>query len=401
MPRTRDGIRQPLLLPDVGFAGFGPSRFRPAVDSPTGLILRGRTQPRLRAQVRASAPKRPGVYGMLDAQGRVIYIGKAKNLRSRLMSYFRVESRDPKAGKILKHTRTLMWEETADEFSALLRELELIRRFRPRFNVLGQPGQQRYVYMCLGRPPAPQVYLSARPATKDVAAYGPLVGRGHLDDAVRCLNDWFGLRDCPSTTPMSFADQPGLFPGPEPAARCLRYDIRTCLGPCAGLCTRKEYSAKVRAAKEFLDGRSATLLRDLERRMQTAAAELRFEQASRLRDRLQTFTRLNDRLTLLRSARKNHSFVYPLAGPDGRTVWYLIDRGEVCAAVRPPEDDPGRVAVRETLNHIYAGHHPGVSAGDGCADSVLLVAAWFRKYADEKAKLLSHEQALAGLDAAL
>ena len=87
----------------------------------------------------------------IDSKGRVVYIGKAKCLRTRLLSYFRANSRHPKAGKILRNTRVLVWEETADEFAALLRELELIRHFRPRFNVLGMPGQRRYIYLCLGR----------------------------------------------------------------------------------------------------------------------------------------------------------------------------------------------------------------------------------------------------------
>ena len=81
-------------------------------------------------------PTQPGVYKFRDARGRVIYVGKAKNLRARLLSYFRVNSRDPKAGRILDHTRVLLWEETADEFAALLRELELILRLNPQLHDL-------------------------------------------------------------------------------------------------------------------------------------------------------------------------------------------------------------------------------------------------------------------------
>lgn len=393
MPRTRDGIRQLDLISSDHFIGFGPSKFRPADDETLGRTIRGGTQPKLKAQVREFAPKEPGVYGMLDPRGRIIYVGKAKCLRARLLSYFRTESRDPKAGRILKHTRTLLWEHTADEFSALLRELELIRRFRPRFNVMGQPGQQRYVYLCVGKPPAPTVFLTATPNGKELAAYGPLVGRGQLDDAVRRLNDWFGLRDCPSTIPMIFADQPPLFPdGPtESGAKCLRYDIQTCLGPCAGLCTRRQYSTKVRAVRAFLDGRDKSVLRHLETEMKRAAAELRFEQATGFRDRFQVFARIDDRLSLLRTARREHSFLYPLTGPSGRTVWYLVHRGEVCAAVRSAENAAGKKRLRSLLEAIYGPTHSAHSSGEGCTDSVLLVSAWFRKYPEEMAKLLSYD----------
>src|SRR4051812_14883208 len=116
----RDGKRQPRLFPAEAFAGFGPSAFRPADEPATGRKLRGKRTKRLHRGVRDHAPKTPGVYGMIDDRGRVVYIGKAKNLRSRLMSYFRENSRPPKAGKIIERTRVLVWEQTADEFAALL-----------------------------------------------------------------------------------------------------------------------------------------------------------------------------------------------------------------------------------------------------------------------------------------
>jgi excinuclease ABC subunit C len=386
-PPAQDG-----LFDADPFTGFGPSRFRPPGETPTGHRVRGRSEPKLLRGVKEHAPKLPGVYGMLDPRGRVVYIGKAKNLRARLLSYFRTNSRDPKAGRILGHTRALVWEQTADEFAALLRELELIRRFRPRFNVLGQPGTRRYVYLCLGKQPAPYAYLTREPTGKEVACYGPLVGRGRADDAVRRLNDWFKLRDCPVTVPMVFADQPELFPD-DRSARCLRYDIGNCLGPCGGLCTRKGYGANVRAAKAFLDGRDRSVLTELTRRMTAAAAELRFEQATAARDRLRLLSWLDDRLTFLRGARKGGSFVYPLAGPDGRTVWYLIHRGEVWAALWEPHDGPALAATLEVIEQVFA--EPAGEAGvtDRTVDSVLLVFAWFRKHAAEKAKLMTADQA--------
>ncbi|MCZ2343710.1 MAG: GIY-YIG nuclease family protein [Bacteroidales bacterium] len=390
MPPMRDGHQQQQLIIAEPFSGFGPSRFCPVDEATLTRIIRGGTQPRLKAQVRAFAPREPGVYGMLDPRRRIIYVGKAKNLRNRLLSYFRTQSRDPKAGRILKQTRTLLWEQTADEFSALLRELELIRRFRPRFNVIGQPGQQRYVYLCIGKAPAPTVYLSPNPTGKERAIFGPLVGRGQLDEAIRRLNDAFGLRDCPSTIPMVFADQPRLFVEADSGARCLRYDIQTCLGPCAGLCSRQQYEAKVRATRAFLEGRDRSLLQKLHQHMLAASAALRFEQASSFRDRLQILTRLDERLEFLRTARRKHSFLYPLTNTHGATVWYLVLRGEVCAAIRP-ERNPTQ--ARATVEAVYASGTPAVW-GEGCAESVLLVSAWFRKFPQEKAKLVPVERAL-------
>ena len=391
---AQDGPARGLFDADP-FGGFGPSRFRPPGETPLGHRVRGRSEAKLRRGVRAAAPKLPGVYGMLDRRGRVVYVGKAKSLRARLMSYFRVNSRDPKAGRILEHTRTLVWEQTADEFAALLRELELIRRFRPRFNVLGQPGSRRYLYLCLGGGPAPFAYLSQQPTGKELGRYGPLVGRGRAAEACRRVNDYFRLRDCTGTVSLLFADQPALF-GEPAAAKCLRFDINTCSGPCAGGCTRKGYAAQVRAAKSFLDGRSEAPLKELTAGMTAAATALKFEQATAARDRLQVLQWLHDRLLFLAGARRGGSFVYPLAGPDGRTVWYVIHRGEVWAALRPPATDDEKATTAATIGQIFAS--PTAGAGgvtDRTIDSLLLVTAWFRKHRGEKDKLLTR----AALDA--
>jgi excinuclease ABC subunit C len=388
-PPAQDG-----LFDAEPFAGFGPSRFRPADEAPIGHRVRGRSQAKLERGMREHAPKLPGVYGMLDGRGRLIYVGKAKSLRARLLSYFRTNSRDPKAGRILGQTRTLVWEQADDEFAALLRELELIRRFRPRFNVVGQPGERRYVYLCLGKPPAPYAYLTREPTGKELARYGPLVGRGRADDAVRRVNDWFKLRDCPATVPLAFADQPELFPDGDRSPKCLRFDIANCLGPCGGLCTRREYGANVRAAKAFLDGRDRTLLKELTRRMSAAAAELRFEQATALRDRLQALAWLDDRLRFLRTARQGGSFVYPLTGPAGGTVWYLIHRGEVRAALREPRCQATRAAAAGVIEKVFADPCDG-GVTDRTVDSVLLVTGWFKKYPAEKERLLTRSAALA------
>jgi excinuclease ABC subunit C len=389
----RDGKSQPRLFTADPFEGFGPSRFRPADDSVTGRRVRGKRQARLRRLVREHAPKLPGVYGMLDDRGRLVYVGKAKNLRFRLLSYFRVNSRDPKAGKILDHTRFLLWEQTADEFAALLRELELIQRFAPRFNVLGRPGMQRYHYLCLGKSPAPYAYLATRPTGKEVGAYGPLVSRARSEDAARRINDWFRLRDCPQTVPLVFSDQAELFPV-DRAARCLRYEIGTCAGPCAAACSRKEYGAGVRAAKAFLDGRDGTVLRQVRARMEEAAAAFQFEKATAMRDRLAALEGLDNRLTLLRQARSKHSFVYPLTGPDGGERWYLIHRGEVRAVVRAPRDADERSRIASVIAATFTETAGPLSLTDGQVDSVLLVAAWFRKHPEEKAKLMTRTDAL-------
>ena len=359
----------------------------------TGSQVRGKRPSRLRNGVQSHSPRLPGVYGMYDDRGRIIYVGKAKNLRSRLLSYFRVGSRDPKAAKIIQHTRVLVWEQTGDELAALLRELELIQTLRPRFNVLGVPGLQRHHYICIGKSPAPFVYISNSPTKKEQAIYGPLAARGNSLEAVRRLNDWFKLRDCPQSVPLAFSDQPVLFPE-DLSAKCLRFELRTCVGPCVAACSRKEYSTGVRAVKAFLDGRDRSILQNIKRLMETAADCFEFEKATAMRDRLNALEWLDARLSLLRQARQKNSFVYPMIGADDRERWYLIHRGQVRAVCFAPATANEFEKASELIAATFSSHPGSVVLDAGCVDSVLLVSAWFRKHKNESQKLMTKAIAL-------
>lgn len=385
------------LFPHETFTGLGPSRIHPTGFTPIHSEARGRQMATLRTAVRMAAPKLPGVYGMIDRRGRLIYIGKAKMLRARLLSYFRENSRDPKAGRILERVDTIVWETATDEFAALIRELELIRRFRPRFNVQGQPGNRRYIYLCLGRAPAPYAFATRDPTGKELAMYGPLVGAARVRESARRLNDAFLLRDCTQRQTMRFAEDRNLFKL-EFSPGCLRHEIGTCAGPCAGFCTRDTYSEKIQAARRFLEGHDRTLLATLENEMREASARLEFERAMVLRDKLADLRGLTDRLVWLKNARDNHSFVYPLIGADERTVWYLIERGQVRAAVYPPKNKRTRRIVGELIQSVYAERRPATVMPHGQVDSVLLVAAWFRKQPAERTKCLSADEALQAIN---
>lgn len=380
------------LFPLDTFAGFGPSYLHPAGYQPIIHQIRGRKSAHLRSGVRADAPRQSGVYGMLDRSGQLIYVGKAKSLRARLMCYFRVRSRDPKAGRIIRHTESIVWESMPDEFGALVRELELIRHFRPRFNVQGQPNYRRYVYICLGRAPAPYMFATREPTGKETAVYGPFVGANRARDAARRMNDAFRLRDCPQRQTMRFAEQRDLF-ALELAPGCLRYDIGTCLGPCAGYCSRNGYFERVQSVRKFLEGTERQVLHDLEKEMAAASAALQYEKALAARDKLADLRWLTDRLVWLRTARMEHSYIYPITTADGESIWYLIDKGLVRGAVFPPNDAVSKARVGRLIEKVYTDPHEcGTIMPKGQVDSVLLVAAWFRKHPEEKARCIKWEK---------
>ena len=228
------------LFQDGKFLSFGPSTLFSADAQSRSARIEGTRPAELRGQVRLLAPNRPGVYGMVDREEQLIYVGKAKNLRTRLQSYFRRQSRPPKAGRIIAQAKSIVWEILPSEFASLLRELELIRRWRPRFNVQGQPLRRRLTFVCLGRAPAPYLFLARKITSRVQATFGPITASKRVQDAVRRVNDWFKLRECPRPQEMIFPDQGELFPGVRPPG-CLRMEIGTCTGPCTGLCARKDY----------------------------------------------------------------------------------------------------------------------------------------------------------------
>jgi excinuclease ABC subunit C len=342
--------------------------------------------------MRRECPRLPGVYGMVNASGELVYVGKAKDLRARLLSYFRPNSREPKAGHILKETRVLAWEVAPSEFAALLRELELIQRWQPRFNVQGQPRRRRRVYVCVGRRPAPHVFLAARPPSTARAGFGPVPGGQKAREAVRRLNDWFRLRDCPHPQEMIFADQQELFPVVR-AAGCIRHEIGNCLGPCAAACSRDEYAAGVQAALTFLRGESTAPLDILARDMAAASAALAFERAADLRDRLDVLQWLSDRLRHVREAARE-SCIYPVRGHDQAELWYLIHGGRVRAVLPAPHDDASRHAAVLQIEATYRGKgEPAGPPGPDEIDGILLVAAWFRRHPAERRRALEPDAA--------
>lgn len=362
------------LFAQQAFTGLGPSLLRPVAEAPLTVVT-GRRARQLRTAVREQCPRKPGCYGMVDASGELIYVGKAKNLRSRLLSYFRPQSRDPKAGHIVGSTVLLAWEEGPSEFAALLRELELIRRWRPRFNVAMQPTRQRRTYLCLGREPAPYVFASGKPPGTADAVFGPLPGYRQPREVVRKLNDAFRLRDCPSAQAMVFAEQNELF-ALERRAGCIRLELVACLGPCAAACTRSGYRKQVRAARAFLTGQDRTLIEELEREMAEAAAGMQFERAAVLRDKLDQLLWLERCLTRLREAER-HTFAYPVPGVRGGELWYAIHRGRVLAVVEKPDAELfGRIGRRRDFGPLSLDE----------VDGVLLVDGWFRRHPEELAR---------------
>lgn len=382
-----------MLFRDAPFKDFGPLALAGENSTPGCQVIEGRRSGDLRRHVGLLCPAGPGVYGMVDGSGELIYIGKAKRLRVRLLSYFRARGRPRKAGRILSLTKRLVWERCPSEFAALLRELELIRRWRPRCNVQGQPLRSQKAYVCLGRQPAPYVFLTRRPPANAVFTCGPVAAGRQAANAVCRLNDLFRLRDCPQAQEMVFPEQGELFRQVRPAG-CLRFEIGTCLAPCTGTCAKRDYMTNVRLARAFLAGTDIGPLHAIESAMNASAQAQQFERAAALRDKLAALTWLTGRLERLRQARARMSFVYPITGSAGAILWYLIHSARVVRVIAAPRA-AGADTARQALQAIYQTHSAALLESHEHVDGMALVMAWFRKFPKELKKTLSPEQALA------
>jgi excinuclease ABC subunit C len=331
---------------------------------------------------------------MLDAAGRLLYVGKAKVLRSRLLSYCRTKSRDRKAARVIRLTRTILWEPCLHELDALVRELELIRRWRPPCNVQGQPTRRRPTYLCLGRRPAPHIFLARHPTPDVMACFGPLFSGRRLTEVVRHLNDLFQLRDCPQRQEMIFADQREMFPILR-SPGCLRYEIGTCLGPCIGACTREAYGAQVRAVFAFLAGKKPTLVDKVQKAMAQASESQLFEKAALLRDRVELMQWLERRLAYVRTVRERQSFIYTPKNARNQTVWFVIHEGQVVTIFEEPHSRLEIQKALTCLEKVY--RHEGRTRADIAAreiDHIYLVSSWFRLRPAEKDEVRSPAEML-------
>lgn len=338
----------------------------------------------LRERVR-EAENRPGTYRMLSADGEILYVGKSKQVRTRLLSYLRANE-DEKAYRILRDCATLDWEYEPSEFAALLRELELIKRYRPRFNVQYK-RDGRYSFLKLSGGAAPKLFVVHTVADDAATYFGPFRGGRRIHEAVRELNDLLGLRDCALGTPMCFADQADLFGDFDPVPRCHRVELRRCLGPCAALCTTAEYRARVDLARAFLDGAADEPLTWLRQRMTSAAERWQFEHAAALRDRIRRLEALRDEFARLREALDNLSFLYTVRGESGDDDRvYLIRRGTVRATLPAPRTAAERRRLERAAAEVFLSAEPeGACVAKHQVPEILLVARWFRMNPGEMA----------------
>jgi excinuclease ABC subunit C len=220
------------------------------------------------------APSSPGVYRMIDGKGDVLYVGKAKNIRKRIVAYTRPTGYDPRIERMIAATAALEFLSTATETEALLLEANLIKRLRPRFNVLLRDDKSFPYILITADHWAPQILKHRGAHTRDGKYFGPFASVGAVNRTITALQRAFLLRSCSD----------GFF---ESRTRpCLLYQIKRCSGPCTREIDFADYGELVREANAFLSGKSGAVKDQLAAEMEKASATLDFERAAIYRDRL-------------------------------------------------------------------------------------------------------------------
>lgn len=230
-----------------------------------------------------TAPSRAGVYRMVDRHQRVLYVGKARNLRRRLSSWLRGGARDEKGRALLSRTAAVEVTVTHTETEALLLENNLIKEHRPRYNILLRDDKS-YPWIHLADQTSFPRFVFHRGARRGPGRYfGPFSSAGAVRQTIALIHKLFRVRQC---TDAFFRNR---------SRPCLQYQIDRCSGPCVGLVDRADYAEDVRHATMFLEGRSEAMIEELVERMEAASRRLHFELAARYRDQISGLRRVQER----------------------------------------------------------------------------------------------------------
>ncbi|WP_394558179.1 excinuclease ABC subunit UvrC [Aquipseudomonas alcaligenes] len=261
----------------------------------------------------ATCSGRPGVYRMFDEAGKLLYVGKASNLKKRLASYFRKTGLAPKTAALVARIAQVETTIVANETEALLLEQTLIKQWRPPYNILLRDDKS-YPYVLLSDGDYPRLGIH-RGAKKEKGRYfGPYPSAGAIRESLNLLQKTFLVRQCEDSY---FKNR---------TRPCLQYQIKRCKAPCVGLVEPEEYAEDVRHSVMFLEGRSNALAEELSGAMERAAMNLEFERAAELRDQVVLLRRVQDQQSM-EGGTGDVDVVAAIVNPGGACVHLISVRG--------------------------------------------------------------------------
>ncbi len=235
-------------------------------------------------------PDSPGCYLMKNRDGEVIYVGKAVNLKNRVRSYFRDLTHTPKVEAMISHIDDFEILLCESNLEALILECNLIKHYKPYYNILLK-DDKHYPYLKVDlRQPFPRLEITRRIEKDGAKYYGPYIGANAVRQVIEAVRDVFPLRSCRQALPPA-----------KPKRPCMNSDIGRCMAPCAGRCTEAEYAEMMTGVMNFLNGDYQSVIDKLRKDMEEAAAAMRYEKAARIRDKIRDVQGLMERQIALRT----------------------------------------------------------------------------------------------------
>jgi len=323
----------------------------------------------------ANLPAKPGSYQMKNAEGKIIYVGKAINLRNRVRSYFHADaSHDNKTRRLVREIADIEWIVVGSELEALILEMNLIKRYRPKYNIRLK-DDKRYPYIKISWNEAyPKVTVTRQMAEDGGRYFGPYTSAWAVYQTLEVLRRIFPYLTCDRE-----------ITGQDKRA-CLYYDIKLCAAPCIGAVNQETYRQMIADLMDFLAGNSQPILERLNTEMQTAAETLRFEKAAALRDRLKAVQSIVERQKIIFGADYLDSDVLAMARADGEACVqvFFIRGGKLIGreyfVLEGADDTPDAEVMSQFIRQFYteAASVPDQVMLPQQIEEAQIVAQWLR-----------------------
>ena len=302
----------------------------------------------------------PGVYRMLDAQARVLYVGKARNLKARVSNYARPTGHSSRIARMISETAQMMFLTTKTETEALLLEQNLIKQLKPRYNVLLRDDKSFPNIFVTTEHEFPQIKKHRGAKKEKGAYYGPFASAGAVNKSLNQLQRVFQLRNC-SDAMFETRTRP-----------CLQYQIKRCSGPCVGRISARDYRASVKDAQRFLSGKSTEIQESLASQMAQASEAMEFERAAALRDRIRAMTQV-----------QTNQGINPRTVSEADVIALHIEGGQACVQV---------FFIRANQNWGNRDFYPRISADHSHAEVLeAFVGQFYSSKEAPRQLILSHD----------